>query len=347
MCPIGYTGYGYASFNILKAFYKRKNINIGLTPISNPNIDNKEDLNFIREYIENQFKIPYDSTAIKIWHQFDLLTRPGNGKYIAFPFFEIDILPEKDIFNLKFPDEIIVSSHWAKEILIRHNINKNIHVIPLGVDTTIFKPPTNQKQTEKYVFCTIGKWEKRKSHDIIIDCFNKAFDINDNVELWMITHNPFLNPQQENEWISLVQKSKLSSKIKIFPRLANHAEVASVISYSNCGIYISRGEGWNMELLETMAMNKPVIVSNYSAHTEYCTPKNSFLIDINEVEPAIDNKWFFGSANWAKIGQSQIDNIISNMRYVYNNKINDNPVGLSTANSLTWDNTIDHIVSIV
>jgi glycosyltransferase involved in cell wall biosynthesis len=346
MCPIGYTGYGYASFNILKALYNQGITNIGLTPIGNLNVDNRQDLEFLREYIDNQFKIPYNSTTIKIWHQFDLLTRPGNGKYLAFPFFEIDILPDKDVFNLKFPDEIIVSSSWAKDILQKHNINQKIHTVPLGVDTSIFKPVPEQMNTDNYVFCTIGKWEKRKSHDVIIDCFNKAFDINDKVELWMVTHNPFLNDSQENEWLSLVQRSKLSSKIKIFPRLANHSEVASIISYSNCGLYISRGEGWNMELLETMAMNKPVIATNYSAHTEYCTNQNSILIDIDETEPAIDNKWFFGTANWAKIGQSQIDNIIEQMRNVYKNKIVENKFGLETAQRLTWQNTAEKIVSV-
>lgn len=347
MCPIGYTGYGYASFNILKSLYKKGEREIGLIPIGNPNVDNQEDLNFIKEYIDNQFKIPYNSPTIKIWHQFDLLTKPGNGKYFAFPFFEIDTLPEKDIFNLKFPDELIVSSEWAKEILQKHGIDKKINIVPLGVDTDIFKPPSSITKTSNYVFCTIGKWEKRKSHDIIIDCFNKAFNTNDNVELWMVTHNPFLNQNQENEWISMVQTSKLSSKIKIFPRLSTHAEVASVISYSDCGLYVSRGEGWNMELLETMAMNKPVIVSNYSAHTEYCNSSNSFLINIDETEPAIDNKWFFGTANWAKIGQSQIDDIISNMRYAYKNSINTNIEGLKTAQKLTWDNTVDKLISVI
>ena len=347
--PIGHTGYGYVGLNILKALYISNNVNnIGLLPIGHPHIETEEDAKWVNKYINNILNLPYDSPAIKIWHQFDLLTRPGNGKYFAFPFFEIDKLPKKDLFHLNFPDNIIVSCQWAKQILVNNGVLPDIHVLPLGVDRSIFNSDLNQlaPKQKNYIFCTIGKWEKRKAHDTIIECFNDAFSHNDNVELWMITHNQFLNQEQEQNWISLVSNSKLSSKIKIFPRLPSHTDVAKVISYTDCGIYISRGEGWNMELLETMSMNKPVIVSNYSSHTEYCDSNNSYLVDINEVEPAIDNQWFFGDGNWGKISQKEKDQTIDYMRYVYSNNIKTNETGLETAKTLSWQKTAEKMLEI-
>lgn len=337
MSPIGYTGYGYAGLNILKALSQLKN-NIALSIIGSPNIDNQEDADIVRYSINLPHLIPSDSPCLKIWHQFDLLTRVGRGKYFAFPFFEVNSFNQKELYNLQFPDELVVSSHWAKNIIESNGIKKNIHVVPLGVDTSIFDYTKNQN-TNNYVFITIGKWEKRKAHDTIIHCFNHAFKQTDNVELWLVTHNNFLNEQEEQYWTNLVQNSVLSNKIRIFPRLPSHAKVAEIISYANCGIYISRGEGWNMELLETMAMNKPVIASNYSAHTEYCDSKNSFLVDMPETELAIDNKWFFGQSSWGKIGDSQIDQTISYMRYCYQNQLSNNENGLKTAQSLSWNNT--------
>lgn len=340
MSPIGYTGYGYASLNILKKAIK--NNNIALNIIGNPNIENEEDAKIIKYAVGLEHLIPYDSTCLKIWHQFDLLSRIGKGKYIAFPFFEVDKFNQKELHSLSFPDELIVSSQWAKNILANNNIKQTINVVPLGVDTQVFDCNKN-KSTNNYVFITIGKWEKRKAHDTIIECFNKAFNHEDNVELWLVTHNPFLNKQEEQNWINLTLSSKLSNKIKIFPRLSTHNDVADIISYANCGVYISRGEGWNMELLETMAMNKPVIVSNYSAHTEYCNSDNSFLVDMREIEPAIDNKWFFGQANWGKIEDKQIEQTIEYMRYCYKNSIQTNENGLKTAQSLSWDKTTELI----
>lgn len=339
MSPIGYTGYGYAGLNILTALQKLSN-NIGLTPIGQPHIDTEEDNLMIQTCANQTHLIPYDSPALKIWHQFDLLTRPGSGTYFAFPFFEVDTLNQKEKHHLNFVDHLVVSSDWAKDILSKNGINKPVSVVPLGVDTNIFSSKLdNANKTPNYIFISIGKWEKRKAHDTLIECFNKAFQPRDNVELWLITHNPFLSPQEEAEWIGLIDKSPLKNKIRVFPRLQTHQQLAEVISYANCGVYISRGEGWNLELLETMSMGKPVIATDYSAHTAYCDKDNSFLVDIEETELAIDNKWFFGTSNWAKIGSKQIDQIIDRMRHCYSNKISTNSGGIQTAARLSWENT--------
>lgn len=339
MSPIGYTGYGYTALNILTTLQKLSN-NIGLTPIGQPSIDTKQDSIVVQTCMNQTHLIPYDSPTLKIWHQFDLLTRPGSGPYFAFPFFEVDKLNQKEKYHLNFVDHIIVSSRWAKDILLQNDISKPISIVPLGVDSSIFNSDLNKSdKSSNYIFISIGKWEKRKSHDILIECFNKAFQPKDNVELWLITHNPFLSQQEESEWIKLIDKSPLKNKIRVFPRLQTHQQLAEVISYANCGVYVSRGEGWNLELLETMSMGKPVIATNYSAHTEYCNKDNAFLVDITETELAIDNKWFFGTSNWAKIGTQQIDQIIEHMRYCYTNKISTNINGVKTATSLSWENT--------
>jgi hypothetical protein len=92
-----------------------------------------------------------------------------------------------------------------------------------------------------------------------------------------------------------------------------------------------------------MAMNKPVIATNYSAHTEYCTNKNCYLVNIDDLEPANDGKWFNGSGNWAKLGQNQLEQTIEHMRYVYNNRVDSNPEGVSTAEKYSWINTANII----
>jgi glycosyltransferase involved in cell wall biosynthesis len=343
--PIGFTGYGNASINILKEL--NKDNDVCLTSIGAPQVENKQDAEIVSLCMDKQKTVRYDAITIKIWHQFDLLNRVGSGKYYAYPFFEIDYFNELEKHHLNFPDTIIASSQWAKQILENNNLNKPIKIVPLGVDLEIFHPVENQQKLDNFVFITIGKWEIRKSHDIVIECFNKAFSIKDNVELWMVTHNPFLNKDQENEWLNIVQKSKMKEKIKIFPRLPSQKDLAQVISYANCGIYVSRAEGWNLELLETMSMNKPVIATNFSAHTEFCNKDNSYLVDIKQIEKAVDNKWFNGQGNWAKIGDVQKDQIIEYMRYVYNNNIQENNNGVITGQKFTWKNSAKELLRCI
>lgn len=349
IAPICSTGYGVVSTNILKRLIKY--YDVLLAPISSQlMVDTQEDFDFFSSLLDKSKIIDVNAPCLKIWHQFDLAQRIGKGSYFGFPIFELDSFDYREKNHLSSTDSLLVCSKWAKQILEQNNITKPINVIPLGVDSSIFNAELNidSYNNPNYIFLTIGKWEIRKGHDVLIETFNKAFELDDNVELWMATNNPFLNEEELKYWTDLVNNSKLKSKIKLFHRLSSHQDVAKLIRYANCGIYISRAEGWNLELLETIIMNKPVIATNYSGHTEFCNSNNSFLVDIDAMEAAIDNKWFFGNGNWAKLGPKQKDQTIEHMRYCYKNRLLTNNDYLNTKNLFTWENSaklIDQCIS--
>ena len=237
-------------------------------------------------------------------------------------------------------DAVFVASNWGKQVLLENNITTKIVVSPLAANTSVFnKALYDQKNDDKYIFINIGKWEIRKGHDFLVEAFNAAFTENDNVELWMLNHNFFLSNAENKIWCDLYTQSKLGNKIKIFPRQNTHQDLAKIISLADCGIFPARAEGWNNEILEVMAMDKPVITTNYSAHTEYCTKENSYLIDIDSLCSAKDNKFFNGFGQWAHLGQKQLDQTVDYMRLVYSNNIRNNQNGLETAQSYSWNNT--------
>lgn len=343
-CPINGTGYGITSLNITKAL--SKSLNISLFPIgSNMECNNQQDTDLVKTLLTNSSEFSYSSPCLKIWHQYDLATRIGNGHYYTFPFFEIDKLTKREIHHLNYSDFIFVASDWGKNILKNNGVKKPIYTAPLGVDMEIFSVPTNKIRFESpnYKFFHIGKWEHRKSQDVLLKAFDAAFDINDNVELHLLPFNPFLNEKENQYWFDLVDNCKLKDKIKIFGRLETQYHLAEFIDRCDCGVFVSRAEGWNNEIIESMAMNKPVIVTNYSAHTQYCNKDNAYLVDITETELANDGKWFNGFGNWAKIGQSEFEQIVHHMKYVYTNRIDSNPNGVLTAKNHSWENTANII----
>lgn len=341
MCAMSQTGYGITSFNIYKSL-KKLDIDITLFPIGSIQLDDNSYSESILADVNKQTSYQNSSPCFKIWHQFDLATRIGNGKFAALTFFETDKLKPIEIHMINSLDFIFVASEWAKNILVDNGINIPIYVSRLGIDPEIFNDGVNQtvkKEPDKYIFLNIGKWEIRKGHDILVEIFNSAFSENDNVELWMVNHNPFLSEYETKAWMSLYQTSKLKDKIKILPRVPTHKQLAQLIALSDCGIFPARAEGWNNEVPEFFALNKPVILTNYSAHTEYANENNSFLINIDNLVPAIDDKFFDGYGRWADFAQNQYDQCVSHMRYVYKNNIRTNLAGLETASLLTWDNT--------
>jgi glycosyltransferase involved in cell wall biosynthesis len=335
-----YTGYGITGYNTFNSLFDI-DPELTLFCVSHPNIEDNWDSQKLKISIDRQNNFNRKAPCYKVWQQHDLFTRTvGDSKYGALSFFEIDKVLPKEKAGYSLLDTIFVPSSWAKDILINNGIKNEIVVCPQGVDTNIFNntnTPTDKPNT--YTFVNIGKWELRKGHDILVEIFNNAFDENDDVELWMINHNPFLNADQHKWWEKFYKNTKLGNKIRTFPRLPTQQDLAKVLSYTDCGVFPSRAEGWNNEAIEMLAMDKPIIITNYSAHTQYCNKDNAYLIDIKETEPADDNIWFHGDGNWASIGLPQINQASEYMRYVYTNNIRNNPNGLKTAQDHSWANT--------
>lgn len=214
-------------------------------------------------------------------------------------------------------------------------------MVPLGVDTKIFSPNLEkQLPSRPYRFFNIGKWEVRKGHDILLSIFQKAFPTEQDVELHILASentNSYSGPGDLYKWKSMYGSDP---RVKLYPGVESHQDIADFISTKHCGIFPSRAEGWNLELLESMAMDKPVIATDYSAHKQFCNEQNCFLIDVNEVELAFDGKAFRNQGNWAKISDKAIDQAVDYMRYCYQNSVSSNPAGLQTATSrFTWNNT--------
>lgn len=339
IAPLCYTGYGVASYNIYKELCKLHEITVFPIAIDDKLVDKSDIENMFKYRISSEWK---NNVSFKIFHAKELYSSVGNGEIIGYPFFELDKLFQLESNIINNLDKIVVSSNWAKQIIEEETKQKNIFVAPLGVDRTIFDHTIyKNNKSDKYIFSIIGKWEIRKGHDILLHIFEKAFTDQDDVELWVCASadNGYINAQEIFKWEALYKNHKLSDKIKLIPAQKTHHDIAKLISKTDCGLYPSRAEGWNLELLETMSMNRPTIALNYSAQTEFCNNKNCFLVDVEETEPAHDGKFFMGQGNWAKIGSKQIDDIVDKMRFCYKNNIKTNPEGVETAKRFSWQNT--------
>lgn len=350
LTPINQLGYGITGLNITKSLSKLTEV--ALWCIGQPQVANEEDANILRQCIVRGQFTDFDAPCIKIWHQHDMTQFVGKGKRIGFPIFELDKFNHIEQHHLSSLDNILVCSRWAKKVVLDHiNIDeKNVNVIPLGVDLSIFEP-SEYPDTKTTRFYNCGKWEIRKGHDVLVKIFNQAFDIQDDVELILMCDNPFYTEEEQKEWVKLYKQSKLGDKISIIPRQPTQKEVYNIMKQCHCGIFPSRAEGWNLELLEMLACGRPVITTDYSAHTEFCNSDNSYLATINQTELAYDGKWFHGQGNWANIDHNAIDFMVESMRNVYklhqSGELLLNNNGIETAKNFTWENSARKIINVI
>ena len=338
IAPINQLGYGVAGINTLKAL-QEEGVNVSFFPIGQPQVVTQEDAEAVKRGMESAKLFDPTAPCVRMWHQHDMAQFVGRGKHIGFPIFELDTFNELEKHHLNSCDELMVCSRWAKGVT-ETVVDCNVNVVPLGVDMNIFKPAP-ARTDDKVIFFNCGKWEVRKGHDILIEAFRKVAEEHKNVELWMMCTNPFNSPEEENRWRQLYNHPQ----VRLIPRAETQVEVYNIMSQVSCGVFPSRGEGWNLELLEMMAAGKHVIATNYSAHTEFCTEENCGLVPISETEPAFDSKWFFGQGNWAAINAFEIKSLVQNMKNIAskgNGEVNE--AGIRTAKTFSWQNTAREII---
>jgi len=350
IAPINQLGYGLVGLNILRTLSELSEVSFW--PIGTPECDPAHH-DLIRTSIKNSHTPDFSAPCIRIWHQYDMAQFVGHGLKIGFPIFELDRFSDVEKHHLQHLDRIFVASSWAKDVCIEQDVapEENIDVVPLGVDLNLFASTTQRKtdSDNKTVFFNCGKWEVRKGHDIIVQAFNKAFSREDNVELWMLCSNIFFSESENLEWENLYTSSNIGDKVFIIPRQQSQKEVYNIMRETDCGVFPSRAEGWNLELLEMMACGKHVIATNYSAHTEFCNKQNCLLVEARDREEAFDGKWFKGQGSWAKIAESEIESISKHMQSIHeskqSNSLGVNQSGLETAKKYSWKNTSQEIVN--
>lgn len=326
--PVNQLSYGLVSQNILDNLSGYK-----LKPLGP--FDQEKYSRFIPNIIKYTDSLDLTKPSLRIFHEHSLFDHIGKGLRIGFPIFERNQFSPEHIFNIKHQDLILVCSKWAKEIV--EPINPNVIVCPLGVDSD-FVPRYISNKEDKVIFYTQGKREVRKGHDYLHKVFHKAFSEYNDVELWMFTHNYFDTPEQTREF-QTSYKILLGNKVKFFPRL-HKKEMINWLHKTDCGIFLSRSEGWNMPLSESLAMGKEVIATYYSGHTEYLKDG----IKPISFKDAFDSHWFNGEFTWMEIEANE-EEIVNSLREKYEvckeRKTNIDNVNLMK--KFTWKNTAEII----
>jgi glycosyltransferase involved in cell wall biosynthesis len=352
MAPINRLGYGVAGVNILRALSKKTRLTYW--PIGAPQPQTEADAKIVNHFSNLRQDFSVSSPCIKLWHANGLLPQVSKTMMCGFPIFELDNFTSEEKKHIRSMDKIFVCSSWAKDIVVNNVGIKEelVHVAPLGVNRNIFYQQQNVRKFKPgyTTFLNIGKWEIRKGHDILLDAFEEIINVDDKAILLMMNHNPFFEPNRNNgvdgnSQFQKEYKDVLGDRVIFVPPAKDQSEVAHIMNMADFGIFPSRAEGWNLELLEMMSCGKVCITTDYSAHTEFADENNSILIPVKEKELARDNKWFFEQGCWGKVKiDDVVDSLIDAVKITQDKYANMSKKAIETARRFSWDNTAKCIV---
>lgn len=349
-CPLStMTSYGITGLNLTEALTKLGH-EVSLFPIGGVSyFPYQESILPSLKRGETPVCETFNEVSVRLYHQFSLFEHT-HPYHIGFPIFELDNFSEQEKASINWCEELIVCTQWARGVINEHFPNMFCRVVPLGVDQSIFSPsePTNEFQGREkpFTFFYPGKFEYRKGFDRVTDLFDKAFP-SENVEVHFLPQNLFI--QDNDDWARSLMSSNLGRKgrVKIHGRLETPQQVADLVRHADAVVSFSRAEGWNLPLLEALSCARTVVATNYSGHTEFLTPQNSVLLDVEGREPAVDGVFFNGSGNWLSFTESDEDNFVEALRTVYKQGRKYNAEGVETAKQFSWENSAQKLIEAV
>ncbi len=118
----------------------------------------------------------------------------------------------------------------------------------------------------------------RKNPDGIVRAFAKALGNKNDVKLVFKTMGSKSHPEKANELLKLAESLGVRDKVLTIDNYITQKDIYGLTNA--CDVYISlhRGEGFGLGIAEAMSLGKPVIVTDYSASTEFCNSNNSIPV---------------------------------------------------------------------
>lgn len=347
IAPHSRTGYGVAGAQLLRAL-QRRGVPVAYFPMGGIDptlVDNPE----LTHALAAQATFPALAPSVRLSQALDLAMHTGRGPRVGFPIFESEVFSARELHHLRSQDALLVCTPWAREVVRANGLSHMpVHLVPLGADSVVFHPDVAAvRRTDDTVFLHVGKLEPRKGQQELLRAFEAAFTPADAVRLVFACHNPFMARDAFEAQLVPFRRSPMARRLTLqVTELPTAHDVAALMAAADCGVFPARAEGWNLELVEMLAMAKPIIATAATAHTAYLTPANARLLTLGAPEPA-SSGGFHGT--WGSWGAAQHEQLVTALRDVHAARqagtLGLNLAGLATARTLSWDASAEAMLS--
>lgn len=213
---------------------------------------------------------------------------PGAVANIAWSIYETNKIPHiwSLILNNDLFKEVWTASEFNKKTYTDSGVRaEKISIVNLGVNTSIYKPGLkpldNIREKDVFYFLFVSALKQCKGYDVLLKAFFDEFKMDSKVKLLFKADLHSGNYEQEKEAIKgLIKNAKGSSAAEVLILCDNLTEefMARLYSTADCFVLPSRGEGWGLGYIQSMACGVPVIATDCSAHTTFCNKENSLMV---------------------------------------------------------------------
>lgn len=240
-----------------------------------------------------------------LFHNPYSITRIEAPYKIIYTMFESTKIPDDWGDYLKAADEVWVPSKWNQAVFKEAGIDTK--VVPLGYDDAAYKfieRSTAESTRRDFTFLHYNAFNVRKGFMEVWKAFTSEFNKIEPVKLILKTianQSPLPITKQEYPNIEIIY-----GKIE-------ENQMLDIMARSDCFVFPSRGEGFGMTPLETMATGLPAIIPNAHGMSEYFDKDTMIEVAIKEQCPAIYSR--YKDMDVGKMYVSDTDDLRKKMRW--------------------------------
>jgi glycosyltransferase involved in cell wall biosynthesis len=247
------------------------------------------------------------------------------GKNIGFATFETFDPPSGGALNwiniLNKNDAMITPSEFNYKIFAHLDIKKPIYNIPHCYDKNLFNPDIKPLYShDKFTFLYFGSWRKRKGWQQLIEAWSREFSDQDDVQLLIKTDKVGVAQRD----IGNLQKKIGLNKKGIAPilfekRVLDEVELPRFLKSFDCLISPTYGEGFGLPGMQSMALEVPIIITNFSGCQDYAIEDTATLLEPQGfiMHDCLDNLPQFRNKKWAFV---TVESIRKAMRHAIDNQ---------------------------
>ena len=214
-------------------------------------------------------------------------TRPGHDRYAGLTMFETDRLPTGWREGCLEMDEIWVPSNFNLRTFTEAGVpGRMLKRIPCGIDMDSFRPgirPLPVQGRRSFNFLSVFEWTLRKGWDTLLLAWAEAFTVRDDVSLTLKAHLPGgasgVGRAVEEFYVSRGIDPRRIAPVVAIEGFLPESAMPGLYAAADAFVLPTRGEGWGLPYLEAMACGLPAIATGWSAHMDFVTAGNGYVVD--------------------------------------------------------------------
>ncbi|HXO40754.1 MAG TPA: glycosyltransferase [Thermoanaerobaculia bacterium] len=292
--------------------------------------------------------VPRSPEVSVVYGQGDIFARNRGRTKVGFTMLEVDGFPREWVAQANRMDEVWVPSEFNRRGFLESGLRRPIHLMPLGVDVQYFNPGITAYPSPggEFVFLALFEWGERKDPSLLLQAFNDEFLAREPVRLLckVINRDPGVRLKEEIRRLRLrAAGGKISYLFNLeFP----HYQLGALYRSTDAFVSVSRGEGWNMPLMEAMACGLPAIATDWGAHQEFVHAGNAYPLRVRKLVPARAKCPYYDGFRWADPDPEHLRFLL---RHVYEHRDEARARGLAAAREMaanwTWEAAAQKIIA--